>query len=253
MNHLLEITDMTVCYGKLTVVDRVSLTLDPGQWLMLTGPNGAGKSTIISALSQGVPFEGEALCMGKSIRKWKRTELARILGVLDQQHSIGYAFRVEEVVRMGRYAYRKGMLGSDEGCEAAVDHALELTGLSALKSRSVLELSGGELQRVFLAQLFAQDPTVLILDEPANHLDLIYQKQVFSLIREWVREKDRAVLSVVHDLSLAKAFGSHALLLQKGRAISCGQTEDVLTGEHLREAYGMDVGEWMRYMLSQWE
>jgi iron complex transport system ATP-binding protein len=133
-----------------------------------------------------------------------------------------------------------------------VEKALELTGLTDLRRASVLTLSGGELQRVFLAQVFSQDPRVLILDEPANHLDLKYQQHIFSLIRAWLREPGRAVLSVVHDLSLARRYGSRAVLMDQGKSVAQGTIDQVMTPENLRRVYGMDVYAWMNEMLSQW-
>jgi iron complex transport system ATP-binding protein len=128
-----------------------------------------------------------------------------------------------------------------------------MTGMEPFRKQSVLTLSGGELQRTFLAQLLTQDPQLLILDEPTNHLDLVYQKQIFELIKSWIKDTGRAVISVVHDLSLAKAYGTHALLLDRGRVVSSGETGEVLTSEHLNSVYSMDVRAWMRQMLSQWD
>ena len=253
MQNLLEIRDLSVQYGALVIVNKVSLTLREGEWLMLAGPNGAGKSTIVNAIAQAAPYAGEILFQGKDIRRYRPDEVARNLGILAQTHSVSYSFKVEEVVRLGRYAYSSGLFRNrdDEGT-ASVERALELTGLTELADHSVLELSGGELQRVFLAQLFAQNPRVLILDEPTNHLDLVYQKQIFELISVWLREEGRAVLSVVHDLSLAKAYGTEALLLHKGSVLAQGSTGEVFSREHLAEAYSMDVYAWMRQMLGQW-
>ena len=126
-------------------------------------------------------------------------------------------------------------------------------GLENLSDRSIMTLSGGEVQRVFLAQLIAQDPEILILDEPTNHLDLIYQKQVLELVSRWIREKNRSVISVVHDLSLVKAFGTDVLLLSGGKTVAFGKADEVLRDENLDKAYGMPVRDWMRSLLSQWE
>ena len=134
-----------------------------------------------------------------------------------------------------------------------MEKALELTGLTELRRASMLTLSGGEMQRVFLAQVFAQNPQVLILDEPANHLDLKYQQHIFTLIQEWVKEPGRAVLSVVHDLSLARRYGSHAVLMDHGGSISQGRICEVMTPENLQRVYGMNVYAWMQEMLSQWQ
>ena len=251
---MLKAENITVRYGEHTVVDRLSFHLHEGQWLMLVGPNGAGKSTLIETIAQGVLYTGTIQLEGKEIRRFKTAQLARKLGILSQKNSVGYAYSVEEVVRLGRYAYTPGFLSTrDEDGEEQVEHALELTGLTEFRHASVLTLSGGELQRTFLAQVFAQNPQILLLDEPANHLDLIYQKHLFSLIQEWLKEPGRAVLSVVHDLSLAKKYGTHAILLNHGYASAQGKIDDVLTPEQLRSVYGMDVHQWMQELLGQWK
>ena len=250
---MLKGENITVRYGDYTVLNNLSFHLETGQWLMLVGPNGAGKSTLIEAISQGAPYTGKILLEGKDIRTLKASHLARKVGVLAQKNAVGYAYTVEEVVGLGRYAYTSSFFSNrDEEGKDRVTEALEMTGLSHLRHASVLTLSGGELQRAFLAQVFAQDPQILILDEPANHLDLVYQKHIFSLIREWLKTPGRAVLSVVHDLSLARKYGTHGVLMHKGQNIAQGDLRSVLTPENLAAVYDMDVYRWMRDMLSQW-
>ena len=244
---------VTVRYGGRAVVDGVSFSLEGGQWLMLAGPNGAGKSTLIRAITQGVPYTGRIELMGRDVRACRPAQLAQQIGVLAQQHSVSYAYTVEEIVRLGRYAHARGFLsGRDPEGDALVEQALEMTGMTALRHASVLTLSGGELQRAFLAQVFAQNPRVLLLDEPANHLDLGYQKHIFSLIGRWLSQPGRAVLSVVHDLSLARRYGTHAVLMDGGRCVARGTMEETMTPENLARVYGMDVGGWMRELLGQW-
>ena len=254
MSEMLKAEHVCVKYGDLTIVDDLSFHLEEGQWLMLVGPNGAGKSTMVEAISQGAPYSGNILLQGKNIRSYKPGQLARMVGVLAQKNAVGYDYSVEEVVGLGRYAYTSSFLSNrDEDGKAQVERALELAGLTGLRHASVLTLSGGELQRTFLAQVFAQNPQVLILDEPANHLDLIYQKHIFSLVKDWLRQPGRAVLSVVHDLSLARRYGTHALLLHGGKCIAQGRMREVLTPENLDKVYGMDVYKWMRELLGQWD
>ena len=251
---MLKGNHITVRYGEHTIVDDLSFTLQEGQWLMLVGPNGAGKSTLIETISMGVPYMGSIELEGQDIRRYKPAQLARKIGVLSQKNSVGYGYSVEEVVGLGRYAYTSNFLSNrDDDGKDQVDRALELTGLTELRKSSVLTLSGGELQRTFLAQVFAQNPQVLILDEPANHLDLVYQKHIFSLIAEWLKEPGRAVLSVVHDLSLARRYGTHAVLMNHGKCVTQGEINDVLTPENLRSVYDMDVYGWMHEMLEQWK
>jgi iron complex transport system ATP-binding protein len=250
---MLEVKDLTVKYGEFTAVDKLSFSVEDGQWLMLVGPNGAGKSTVLSAIAQTTPYSGSIYYNKKNLRGMKPHLRASQIGFLAQNHFVGYSFTVEEVVRLGRYSHSRGFFSKKAGDnETAVEQALELTGMTAQRHQSVLTLSGGELQRTFLAQVLAQNPKVLLLDEPTNHLDLIYQKQIFSLIRQWLREPGRAVVSVVHDLSLAKAYGTHAILLQHGKSVASGPLQNVMTPENLNDVYGMNVGEWMRMLLSQW-
>ena len=251
---LLDVTNLTVQFGEKTIVGGVSFSLNEGGWLMIVGPNGAGKSTVVNAISQGVSYSGGVRVLDRDVGSYRPHELAKLVGVLAQTHTMGYGFTVGSVVRLGRYAYAPGLFSAGHvGDEAAVSRALALTGLTQIADQNVLTLSGGELQRTFLAQLFAQNPRVLLLDEPTNHLDLVYQKQVFELIREWLKTPGRAVASVVHDLSLARAYGSHALLLDGGRARAYGAVSDVFTPEHLDSAYHMDVSAWMRGLLCQWQ
>ena len=237
---MLQGEHITVRYGSFAVVDDLSFHLGEGEWLMLAGPNGAGKSTLIETIAQGVPYTGMIRWNGEDIRNLKGSRFAQRIGVLSQKNNVGYAYTVEEVVSLGRYAYKAGLFsGKDDRGKAEVEKALEMTGLTELRHASMLTLSGGETQRVFLAQVLAQNPQVLILDEPANHLDLNYQQQIFSLIREWLQEPGRAV--------------SHAILMDHGKSVSQGPIDEVMTSGNLEQVYGMNVYAWMQEMLGQWQ
>jgi iron complex transport system ATP-binding protein len=250
---MLKVENLSVSFGSKQIVKDVSFEVERGHWLMVVGPNGAGKTTIVNAVSQGVPYSGTVTFEGVDVKALKSRALARCIGVLSQKHYVGYGFTTEEVIRLGRYSHRPGLFegGKDES-ERLVHDAIEMTGTEPLLKQSVLTLSGGELQRAFLAQLFAQAPQMLLLDEPTNHLDLIYQKQVFSLVRKWIDRTGGAVLSVVHDLSLAKAYGTEALLLREGAVVLQGSIAEVMTPRALEDVYGMDVYAWMREMYGQW-
>jgi len=251
---MLDVQGISVQYGELVIVDNVSFCVDSGQWLMIVGPNGAGKSTILSAISGGAPYSGHIECMGKDIKTYRSQDIAKIIGVLSQQYLVSYPFTVAEIIKLGRYAHSKGVFrGTPDDDEEAVSHAIELTGMRPFINQSAMTLSGGELQRTFLAQLFAQKTKLLILDEPTNHLDLVYQKQVFGLISDWLKTPGRAVVSVVHDLSLARAYGTEAILLHNGKVVSYGPARQTLSPETLNSVYSMDVFAWMRTMLVQWQ
>ena len=251
---MLEIKNLSVRYGPLTIVDEVSFHLAPGQWLMIVGPNGAGKSTLLNAISQGIPYRGSVHFDGEPLEKCKPHALAQKVGVLMQDHYVSYAFTVSEVVWLGRYAHGQSLFSKKGEHEAEkVKNALIATGMLSFEHHSVLTLSGGELQRTFLSQLLAQDPELLLLDEPTNHLDLAYQKQTFELIQQWIKKSGRSVISVVHDLSLAQAYGTQALLLNQGKVVSFGPVDEVLTRRQLDAVYGLDVYGWMRHLFTQWK
>lgn len=252
MPPLLSTENLTVRWGAHTLLDGVSFALYPGQWLMLVGPNGAGKTTLINALAQCAAYEGTVTVCGKDARRLKPAALARHMGVLRQSHAAAYDFTVEEIVSMGRYAYRSGLFQGSPGDAAAVESALGETGMTSLAKQSARTLSGGELQRAYLAQLLAQEPSILLLDEPANHLDPAYQKQIFDLIAQWLKKPGRGVVCVVHDLPLAWEYGTHGLLLDQGRCVCQGALDVAFRREQLTAVYGLDVYGWLRQMLSKW-
>ena len=251
---MLKAEGLTVRYGEKTVLQDVSLEVREGEWWVIAGPNGAGKSTLAGTLGKTVAYEGTITLDGRDIRSIQPQEYARRVGVLNQTHSAVYGFTVEEVVSLGRYARRTGFLrkGDPEAAEK-MDRALELTGLAEMRKRNMLTLSGGETQRVFLAQALCQEPEILILDEPANHLDLPFQRELFSLIGNWVKQPGRAAVTVMHDLSLARKYGTHALLLDGGKCAGTGKASEALAPEALEKVYGMDVYGWMKELLQGWE
>ena len=250
---MLEVEHLSVRYGAKTAVDDVSFRVEPGQWWTLAGPNGAGKSSLAEALTRGVGYTGMVFLDGVEEREYKQGEYSKKVGILSQTNNIIYDYTAYEVAEMGRYAHRKGFFhGRDPEGTEKVERAIALTGLSDLRDRSMLTLSGGETQRVFLAQVLAQDPELLILDEPANHLDLPFQRMFFDMVRTWLETPGKSVITVMHDLTLAKRYGTHALLMNEGKAAACGAAAEVLTPENLQAVYGMDIAGWMRESLAVW-
>lgn len=250
---MLNAKDLSVCLSNLTLVNHVSFEVRQNDRLMIVGPNGAGKSTIIHAISQEVPYLGNIYFDGKDMSKMKPKDIARKIGFLSQHNVVNYSFTVEEIVELGRYTHSHDLFFKSADDKIHIEEALEMTGLKDKRHQSVLTLSGGEIQRTFLAQLLAQDPEVLILDEPTNHLDIQYQTQIFSLIDQWVTSKKRAVVAVVHDLSLASFYGNKFLLIDEGNVVSYGNREEVLSSKHLDKTYQMDVYKWMQTLYKEWK
>ena len=250
---MLQANHLSVTVGKNRILTDVSMALEEGQWLMLCGPNGAGKSTLVAALSRAIPCEGIVTLLERPLQSYRPKTLAQHVGVLSQNVGGMEAFTVEEVVAMGRYAYRRGIFGTEEtDMPERVNAALQTVRMTEKRRQSMLTLSGGERQRALLAQALCQDPDVLMLDEPANHLDLVYQKQLFEVIDLWRRQPGKAVVTVVHDLCLARRWGTHALLLEAGKVIAQGKVQQVMDSPEVNRIWRMDVGKWVCELADPW-
>lgn len=212
---MLDVDRLSVRYGTKQIVDALSFSVSEGQWLMIAGPNGAGKSTALAAITQGTPYTGRVLFEGQNVRSMKPALRARAIGVLAQNHFVGYGFTVEEVVRLGRFAYAGGVFGRSREDDAGhVEQALTLTGLQDKRRQSVLTLSGGELQRTFLAQVLAQDPKLLLLDEPTNHLDM----HAVEWLEGYIEKFRGTVLTISHDRYFLDRVVTRIIELHDGKA-----------------------------------
>jgi iron complex transport system ATP-binding protein len=253
VRNILKVDKISVCINDKSIIKNISFEIFEHEILMIIGPNGAGKTTLIKAIMQNAKHSGAAYLNGKNIANISAKEIAKQIGVLTQKHSQQFSFTVYEVVSLGRYAHKTGMFSrmNKEDLEK-IDNALRLTGTYRLKDRSVLTLSGGELQRIFLASVFAQDPKILILDEPTNHLDLQYQIGIFDTLKEWVKGEGRSVIAVVHDLNVVYTYGTKALLMNEGLVYAYGNVEEVLNRENLKKVYEVDVALWMQNLLKHW-
>lgn len=247
---MLKAENITVRAGGKTIVSDVSFVLEEGQWLMLLGPNGAGKSTLLRAVSRAVRHEGTVTVQGRDIRTYRPRELARHIGVMSQDAGVHGEFTVEEIVALGRYAHRGMLSPQHTDTERRVSEVLDIVGLSAQRAQRMQTLSGGERQRAFLAQVLCQNPDILMLDEPGNHLDLVYHKQLLDVIDQWRRQPGKAVVSVVHDLSIARRYGTHALLMENGRTAAAGTVQEATQADVLRRVWDMDVAAWLRELAA---
>lgn len=229
-------------YHGHDVVADASLALVRGEVVALVGPNGSGKSTLLRALARlHRPDAGDLLLEGTSAAGLSPRAFARRVTMLAQQRPVPTGVAVRDLVGYGRHPHRRRWGGRDPEGAAAIARALTLTGLDAMADRSVDELSGGELQRVWVATCLAQDTSVLLLDEPTTFLDLRYQVEILDLIRDLASDHDVAVGVVLHDLNQAAAVADRVVLLCQGRVRAAGAPADVLTSAHLTEVYGIPV------------
>ena len=235
---MLEIRDLTLAYGERVALRDVSLSLARGELLGVVGPNASGKSSLIRAITRVVPpLRGEVWLDGSPVRDLSQRELALRVAVVPQNPSLPEAFTALEVVLMGRTPHL-GLLQSEGRADvAAVRRALEQTDAWDLAARRIGELSGGERQRVVVARALAQETPLLLLDEPTAHLDVGHQAAVLNLVRWLCRSEGKAVLAVVHDLTLAAQYCDRLAMLSEGRLVAAGSPHEVLSLEVLASVY----------------
>ncbi|NEA47259.1 ABC transporter ATP-binding protein [Streptomyces sp. SID10815] len=241
--HELSATRVTVAYDGVDVVHDAALTLRPGEVTVLVGPNGSGKSTLLRTLARlqkprtaELVLDGGADGLALTPRAFSRR-----VALLTQGRPTPGGLTVRDVVEFGRYPHRGRWGRTDPGGRAAVERALALTGVAELADRGAEHLSGGQLQRVWLASCLAQETGVLLLDEPTTYLDLRYQVELLDLVRDLADDGGIAVGAVLHDLDQAAAVADRIVLLRAGRVVAAGLPEEVLTPERLTDVYGIRI------------
>lgn len=238
----LLVRDVHFGYDGKPVLKGVSLSVGEGEVVSIIGPNGAGKSTLIKLIA-GIlsPQAGEIEILGHPLQKWKRRNLARVIALVPQGAYIPPTFSVRESVFLGRAPYLSFPGIARERDIKAVEKAMRWAKIEHLEDNLVGELSGGERQRVILARALAQEPRILLLDEPTAHLDIHHQVSILGLIRKLAHEEGLAVLTVLHDLNLASFFSDRIILLGYGKVLAQGSPEEVIKREKLKEAYGSNI------------
>ncbi|WP_406247298.1 ABC transporter ATP-binding protein [Microbacterium sp. M] len=233
--------NLALGYRKDRVVHDVSLQLRPGAVTALIGPNGSGKSTVLRSLARLHPIDAGTVHVGDAeSRALNAREFARTVAMLSQSRPHPSGLEIRDVIAFGRHPHRGRFSGMSDADRAAIDGALALTGLTEMAHRAVDELSGGELQRVWLATCLAQDTGILLLDEPTNHLDLRYQIETLELVRD-LADRGTALGVVLHDLDHAASVADEVVLVHRGRVRAAGSPEHVLTSENLSEVYGLRI------------
>jgi iron complex transport system ATP-binding protein len=238
---LLSAGHVSVALAGRRIVEDVCLEVRPGEMVAIAGPNGAGKTTLLRALAGLLPAEaGRITLEDRAVARLSRRELARVMAYLPQETATGFALRVDEVVRLGRYAHRGPLRALTPEDTEAVRHAMELADVTHLAPRRITTLSGGERRRVFIARAMAQQPRLLLLDEPTSALDVGHACGVMRMLEE-LAERGQAIVLTLHELTLALRGPSRLLLLDRGRVLGDGPPEDVLRSEAARAAFGVEL------------
>ncbi len=227
-------------YGPKTVLDQVSVAVQPGQLTSFIGPNGAGKSTLLSIMTRLVPADsGEVRLDGRPLSRYDSRELARRISVLRQFNHVPMRLTVRELVSFGRFPYSQGRLTKAD--EAAVERALAAMELEDIQHKLLDQLSGGQRQRAFIAMVIAQETDYVFLDEPLNNVDMKHAVQVMKLLRRLVEEEGRSVVVVMHDVNLAAYYSDRVVALKEGCVAFDGPARDVMEPATLKDVFDIEV------------
>ena len=241
MNNLIQIKNISVGYGQRIVLKNISFNINKGDFLGIIGPNGSGKSTLVRTISRVLPpFSGEILLNDKDIYQLNSRMVAKEIAVVLQATPVNFSFSVLEIVLMGRSPHLSRLqLEGRKDLEIA-KNCLSLTDSLDLAERDINELSGGERQRVIIAKALAQQPHILILDEPTVYLDINHQIEIFNLLKRLNAENGLTILSISHDLNLAADYCKELILLKDGQIYTAGTLRKVLTSQTIKDVYRAD-------------
>ena len=250
---MLELSNVNAGYGKQDIIKNISFTLAKGQSLAIIGPNGCGKTTLLRAIANLIKHSGTITIDGHKIADLKPKQQAGYIAMLGQISAANFAYSVYDTVMMGRYPHQRGFLTPPGHADKKmVENCLNLVNLWEKRDKPINILSGGQLQRVYLARTLAQNPSLILLDEPTNHLDLKHQLQLIDYLRDWGRQEDKGIIGVMHDINLARHLTDNILLMKEGRIAAIGHADDVLKGDLLKDVYEIDVAAAMKKMLTAW-
>lgn len=217
------------------ILKDICMNIPKNRFVGIVGANGCGKSTLLKNIYKFYKADKGIICIdGCNINDYSNKELARKLSVLTQKQNMNFDFLVEEILEMGFYAHETSLF--TEPKKDLIQKALESVGMGDKGKRSFLSLSGGEMQRVLIARALMQNGDIIVLDEPTNHLDIKYQFQIMNL----VKNSNKTVLAVIHDINMASKYCDYLYAMKKGRVIIEGKTEDVITKENIREIFDVE-------------
>ncbi len=226
-------------YGEKQVVKDVSFKLPRGKVISLIGPNGAGKSTVLNIITRLIAQDGgEVHLNDKDLGKWKSKELAKKLAILTQQNNISMKLTVRELVAFGRFPYSGSNLTEEDF--KMVDMAIGYMEMEEFTDRFIDELSGGQLQRAYIAMVIAQDTEFIFLDEPTNNLDIYHSSNLMKLVRKLSEDLGKTVILVLHEINFASVYSDYIAAFKDGGLYKFGEVADVMTKETLKDLYQVD-------------
>jgi ABC-type cobalamin/Fe3+-siderophores transport system ATPase subunit len=251
MAAILEFRNVGFAHGARAVFRELSFSVQPGETVALMGPNGSGKTTLLKLAAALLrPAAGEVLVQGRELKQWPRRQLSCCVALVPQHLDVPFAFRVEEIVAQGRVPHLGFFGGLTDDDLDAVESAMESVDILTMRHRVFAELSGGERQRVKIAIALAQQPRLMLLDEPTQHLDLGRQIEVMALLRRLV-ERGITIVAAMHDLALVREHCSSGILLMPESPALTGPVADLLRADLLERAFSVERPSLDRYLASE--
>lgn len=242
MPPAISLQQLSFSYRTQAVLQDINLEIPHQSLLALIGPNGSGKTTLLRLMSKALrPQRGTVRLDGQPLASFSARKLAQKLAVISSEQHFEFPFSVADVVAMGRFPHLNRLERMSDQDWKIVDEAMERTCVLDFRNRSISQLSSGEKQRVLIARAIAQQPSILMLDEPNAHLDINHQIAIFNLLRTLNRQHQMTVIVVLHDLSAAAAFCETMVLLHQGRIVRTGKPAEVITEELIQQTYGAEV------------
>jgi iron complex transport system ATP-binding protein len=239
---MLEIKNLTFSYQNNKVLSDINLIFSEGEFVGIIGPNGAGKSTLLKIIDGILPCQKDQVRFNRmELDVYSRKRLSQLISYLPQETEFAFSYTVEEVVRMGRFPYLKGIGYYTLEDEQVIEKAIAVMDIEGFIHRNFNELSGGEKQRVLIASALVQQPRILLLDEPTSALDLHHQIEIYQILKDQQQALKLTVIVVTHDINLAAQYCDRMILLHQGKIISDGATDEVLKFQTLQDIFGVKV------------
>ncbi|MDJ0338067.1 ABC transporter ATP-binding protein [Cryobacterium sp. PH31-O1] len=242
MTPILRAEGVTLGYDQMPIIENLDLAIVPGAITVIVGANASGKSTLLKGLSRLItPSAGQVTLGGRNIKALPGKKVATVVGLLPQQPVAPDGITVADLVGRGRYPHQGWFRQWSSTDDEIVAAAMAATNTQELAARRLEDLSGGQRQRVWIAMALAQDPEILLLDEPTTFLDVTHQIEVLDLLLERNRERGTTVVMVLHDLNLAARYADHLVVMRAGRIVANGAPVETLTAEIVRHAFDLEA------------
>ena len=239
---MLRIEDLSLSYGDKPVVQNLNLRVKKGQVVSIIGPNASGKSTILKSIAGIIkPVSGKIFIEEKDISKMDSKKLAQKVSILLQQNKNPDDMSIEELVYFGRYPHKKWFEGFEASDKKIIEEVMKLTNTFALRDKTLETLSGGERQRAWIAMALAQEPDILLFDEPTTYLDLAHQIEFLELVSRLNKETGVTVVLVLHDLNQAARYGNYLFAMKEGKIFAQGSPEEVLNPQNILNIYNIEA------------